>query len=83
MSQTGRELCYLRSIINSGKLEFACSRSALPDDKEHWGFIKNDHWNNQNEEKLWRTLQDFITMDTMPNNQNFWCKSYGHILRIK
>ncbi|CAG8751559.1 17369_t:CDS:1, partial [Racocetra persica] len=28
--------------------------------KEHWGFTENDHWNNQNKEKLQRTLQEFI-----------------------
>ncbi|CAG8855664.1 8114_t:CDS:1, partial [Gigaspora margarita] len=28
--------------------------------KGHWGFTENDHWNNQNKEKLQRTLQEFI-----------------------
>ncbi|CAG8530869.1 6629_t:CDS:2 [Diversispora eburnea] len=28
--------------------------------KEDWGFTENDHWNNQNGEKLQRTLQEFI-----------------------
>ncbi|KAF0420907.1 colicin d/e5 nuclease [Gigaspora margarita] len=28
--------------------------------KGDWGFTENDHWNNQNKEKLQRTLQEFI-----------------------
>src|SRR6185312_7439319 len=28
--------------------------------KKHWGFTENDHWNNQNKEKLQRTLQEFV-----------------------
>ncbi|CAG8597590.1 2868_t:CDS:2, partial [Acaulospora colombiana] len=28
--------------------------------REHWGFTENDHWDNQNREKLQRTLQEFI-----------------------
>jgi hypothetical protein len=28
--------------------------------KEDWGFTEIDHWNNQNKEKLQRTLQEFI-----------------------
>ncbi|CAG8594116.1 5571_t:CDS:1 [Diversispora eburnea] len=28
--------------------------------KKHWGFTENDHWNDQNKEKLQRTLQEFV-----------------------
>ncbi|RIA96826.1 hypothetical protein C1645_814861 [Glomus cerebriforme] len=112
MSQTERrEICYLRSVINSEKLEFTWSiitpstwdwiglyeddsksnkewlnghwfyisnhiatgrlflminyilrglQHTFDRHKEDWDFSENDHWNNQNKEKLQRTLQEFI-----------------------
>src|SRR5687768_14089853 len=40
--------------------------------KDHWGFTENDHWNNQNKEKLQRTLQEFIRR----NMNNVFSGSY-------